>query len=175
VRGARFLMGRGARFLMGIEELLGFLLGVACGGLLRYFKGDNDSQAEPILPVQQLDPEGRSADSAAGAPQTAFVRQSGVSEQAPPPPAGDDVGVAPQHAAVDEPPSTSPTPAEEKKADLKTAILEIIRSSEEGLTLSAIAEKMKRHFASIIGPVRLLIEEGLIEKQDKIYKIRGVA
>jgi hypothetical protein len=160
---------------MGIEELIGFLLGVACGGLLRYFKGDNNSQAKPILPVQQLEPGGRPTDSAAGAPQTPFVRQNEFSALTPAPPAGDDVGVATQHAAADEPPSTSPTAAEEKKADLKTAILEIIRSSEEGLTLSAIAEKMKRHFASIIGPVRLLIEEGLIEKQDKIYKIRGVA
>ncbi len=158
---------------MGIEELIGLLLGVACGGLLRYFRGNDNSQADPSLPLRQPEPGGQSADSAAGAAATSFARQSEFGEQAPALAAADGGGAAEQVVADE--PSTSPTAAEEKKADLKTAILEIIRSSEEGLTLSAIAEKMKRHFASIIGPVRLLIEEGFVEKQDKIYKIRGAA
>jgi len=98
-----------------------------------------------------------------------------LSEQASPASAAVDVGSATQPSVAAEPSSTSSLAVEEKRADLKTSILDILRSSKEGLTLSAIAEKLKRHFASIIGPVRLLIEEGLIEKQDKTYKIRGAA
>src|SRR6185369_16895764 len=109
---------------------------------------------------------------AAAATEASLARQSELGEQTPTPAAGADRGVAQETAATE--PSASPE-VEEKKADLKTAILETLRASGEGLTLSAIAEKLKRHFASIIGPVRLLIEEGLIEKQDKIYKIRGPA
>ncbi|HEV8718190.1 MAG TPA: hypothetical protein VGX03_35910 [Candidatus Binatia bacterium] len=140
---------------MGIEELIGFLLGVACGGLLRCFRSPVDSQAKSGEPIS-AQPGEPSQQASVSSVVTAEV-------------------VSVQQAVADEPSSTSLTAAEEKKADLKTAILEILRSAEEGLTLSAIAEKMKRHFASIIGPVRLLIEEGLIEKQDRIYKIRGAA
>ncbi len=138
---------------MGIEELVGFLLGVASGSLLRCFGIRWNFQAEPD-----------------GAPAT---QQPQPSEQSPAVPEATGAEVALQQAAAAEPLPT--TAAEERRSDLKSAILEILRSSGEGLTLSAIAERMKRHFASIIGPVRLLIEEGLVEKHDKIYKIRGPA
>jgi hypothetical protein len=180
---------------MGIEELLGFLVGVACGGLLRYLRGENGTQAAVYDALSARQPESRTQSAgaimasselgssptlepnaqvvspAAAATEASLARQSELGEQTPTPAAGADRGVA-QETATE--PSASPE-VEEKKADLKTAILEILRASGEGLTLSAIAEKLKRHFASIIGPVRLLIEEGLIEKQDKIYKIRGPA
>lgn len=138
---------------MGIEELIGFLLGVTCGGLLRCFRSQVDSQAKPdeTVSAQQGEP---SEHVSVAAVVTAEV-------------------VSVQQAAAGEPSPASSTGTEEKRSDLQSTILAIIRLSEGGITLSAIAEKMKRHFASIIGPVRLLIEEGLVEKQDKIYKIRG--
>ena len=181
---------------MGIEELIGFLVGVACGGLLRYLRGENGTQAAVYDALSARQPESRTQSAgaitasselgssptlepnaqvvspAAAATEASLARQSELGEQTPTPAAGADRGVAQETAATE--PSASPE-VEEKKADLKTAILEILGASGEGLTLSAIAEKLKRHFASIIGPVRLLIEEGLIEKQDKIYKIRGPA
>jgi hypothetical protein len=182
---------------MGIEELLGFLVGVACGGLLRYLRGENGTQAAVYDALSARQPESRTQSAgaitasselgssptlepnaqvvspAAAATEASLARQSALGEQTPTPAAAADRGVT-QLAATTESLSASPE-VEEKKADLKTAILEILHASSEGLTLSAIAEKLKRHFASIIGPVRLLIEEGLIEKQDKIYKIRGPA
>ncbi len=57
--------------------------------------------------------------------------------------------------------------------DLKSRILLILRASPVGLPLSEIGTAMDRHFAALIGPMRLLIEEGLVEKQDRLYKIRG--
>jgi hypothetical protein len=162
---------------MGIEELIGFLFGVACGGLFRYLRGSNNAQAGPgeVLLTQHSELGEQSTDLAAEATQASLARRSELSEQASPASAAVDVGSATQPLVAVEPSTASSLAVEEKRAELKTSILDILRSSEEGLTLSAIAEKLKRHFASIIGPVRLLIEEGLIEKQDKTYKIRGAA
>jgi DNA-binding NarL/FixJ family response regulator len=172
---------------MGIEELIGFLVGVACGGLLRYLRGENGTQAAVYDALSARQPESHTQSAGAITESSELVSSPTL--------APTEQGVSPMAAATEaslarqsELGEQTPTPAavateslpaspevEEKKADLKTAILEILRASGEGLTLSAIAEKLKRHFASIIGPVRLLIEEGLIEKQDKIYKIRGPA
>jgi len=161
---------------MGIEELIGFLLGVACGNLLRYCRGEKSIQtgASEALSVRQPEPGEPSTSSAAAAAGVPLAQQSGLGEQPLAAAVATDVGGSTQPAVAVESATVSPA-VEEKRADLKTAILEILGSSGEGLTLSAIAEKLKRHFASIIGPVRLLIEEGLVEKQDKIYKIRGPA
>jgi hypothetical protein len=161
---------------MGIEELIGFLLGVACGGLLRYLRGEESMQtgASEALSVRQPEPGEPSTYSAAEATGAPLAQQSELGEQTLTASVAADVGGSTQPTAAVGSLTVSPA-VEEKRADLKTAILEILRSSGEGLTLSSIAEKLKRHFASIIGPVRLLIEEGLIEKQDKIYKIRGPA
>jgi len=152
---------------MGIEELIGFFLGVACGRLLQCFGGGAFAQAKQAEPssAQPTEPEGPTSTSMTAASTIVPPAPSVVTEEA----------VAVQQTAAGSPqPAPSPE-VEERRNDLKAAILEIIRSAEEGITLSAIAEKMKRHFASIIGPVRLLIEEGLVEKQDKLYKIRGTA
>ena len=162
---------------MGIEELIGFFLGVACGRLLQCFGGGESPQAgQAETPsAQPAEPEGPTFTSTTGASAIVPPEPVELSEQPPAPSVvAEEAVVVRQIIAGSPQPAPSPE-AKERRNDLKAAILEIIRSAEEGITLSAIAEKMKRHFASIIGPVRLLIEEGLVEKQDKLYKIRGTA
>jgi hypothetical protein len=162
---------------MGIEELIGFLLGVACGRLLQCFGSSAPSSAEQTeaASAQPTAPEGLAATSTTETAPVVPPEPPESSEQpAASPVVPEEAAVVQQTIAESSQPTLSPE-AEERRNDLKAAILEIIRSAEGGITLSVIAEKMKRHFASIIGPVRLLIEEGLVEKQDKLYKIRGTA
>lgn len=162
---------------MGIEELIGFLLGVACGRLLQCFRGEASAQAKPAeaRAASSTETGEPTATSATEAETLVPAEPTETGEPAPGASAATEEAVAVQQTATESPSSGPSAEVEEKRNDLKSAILGIIRSSEEGMTLSAIAEKMKRHFASIIGPVRLLIEEGLVEKQDKLYKIRGPA
>jgi hypothetical protein len=77
-------------------------------------------------------------------------------------------GEGPRFIAISE---TEPKNAPE--GDLKYRILQILRASPVGLSLSEIGTAMNRHFAALIGPMRLLIEQELVEKHDKLYKMRG--
>jgi hypothetical protein len=163
---------------MGIEELIGFLLGVGFGRLLQCFRsGESSSTTQAEAPVVQLTETEEPI-------STASTETMDIVPPEPPKPSEqpaaspvvtEEAAIVQQIIAESSPPPASSPEVEERRNDLKAAILEIIRSAEGGITLSAIAEQMKRHFASIIGPVRLLIEEGLVEKQDKLYKIRGTA
>lgn len=162
---------------MGIEELIGFFLGVACGRLLQCFRGEESPSAaqSETSSAQPTEPEGATSTSPTEARASVPPEPVEPGEQYAAPLVVTEEAVVVQQIIAGSPqPAPSPE-VEERRNDLKAAILEIIRSAEAGITLSAIAEQMKRHFASIIGPVRLLIEEGLVEKQDKLYKIRGTA
>ena len=74
-------------------------------------------------------------------------------------------------AEPEEPTPVTEAGPEEKRENLRSKILEIIRSAEEGITLPQLGEKMHRHFAPLIGPVRLLLEEGVIKREGGVYKI----
>jgi len=162
---------------MGIEELIGFLLGVGFGRLLQCFRGGESSSKTQAEASGVQPTETEESTSTVPAEAVAIVPPEPLepSEQPAASPIVTEEIVAVQQIIAESPQSTPSPEVEERRNDLKAAILEIIRSAEGGITLSAIAEQMKRHFASIIGPVRLLIEEGLVEKQDKLYKIRGTA
>lgn len=158
---------------MGIEELIGFLLGVGFGRLVQCFGGGEASSTAQTQAsgVQPTETSTVPTEAVAAVPPEPLE----PSEQPAAAPIVTEEIVAVQQIIAESPQSIPSPEVEERRNDLKAAILEIIRSAEGGITLSAIAEQMKRHFASIIGPVRLLIEEGLVEKQDKLYKIRGTA
>ena len=151
---------------MGIEIVVAFIVGVMCGHLLRGSRkqgrvevgaaaealSDTEAPSEVQSPPAVAEPE-------AYAPDT----------ETPP-----EVQVPP---AVAEPEAHAPdteTPSAETEGELRSQMLQVIRSSEAGISLPTIGVRLGRHFASLIHPMRLLIEEGIVEKQGNIYKMKGV-
>jgi hypothetical protein len=160
---------------VGMDILVGLLAGVVCGGLLRWCIqwGDDEtavteqasfpqeeSVAQPLLLRTAVE---TAVAAIQGYPST---RSAGTE-------AREEESLPVQETAPEEPAAVTSSAPEERKDDLRSEILRIIRSSPEGITLAAIAKQLQRHFASIIGPVRLLVEEGVVERQEKIYKIKN--
>ena len=128
---------------MGVEVVIGFIVGMVCGKVLRWWQAPDGTETPG-------DVQGSEAEAAASTP----VPESGaepVSEESP---------------SVPEVEPASP------KGDLKAEIIAMLRISPEGLTLSEMGQRMQRHFAALIGPIRLLMEEGRVERQDRIYKLQ---
>jgi major membrane immunogen (membrane-anchored lipoprotein) len=56
--------------------------------------------------------------------------------------------------------------------DLQQVILDVLSGSGEAMTLAEIARKTgKKHFASLIGPMRSLREMGMVVKKEKAYRL----
>ncbi len=56
--------------------------------------------------------------------------------------------------------------------DLQQVILDVLSGSDEAMTLAEIATKTgKKHFASLIGPMRSLREMGMVVKKEKVYRL----
>jgi uncharacterized phage protein gp47/JayE len=56
--------------------------------------------------------------------------------------------------------------------DLQQVILDVLSGSGEAMTLAEIATKTgKKHFASLIGPMRSLREMGMVVKKEKAYRL----
>ncbi len=56
--------------------------------------------------------------------------------------------------------------------DLQQVILDVLSGSGEAMTLAEIATKTgKKHFASLIGPMRSLREKGMVVKKEKAYRL----
>jgi len=56
--------------------------------------------------------------------------------------------------------------------DLQQVILDVLSGSGEAMTLAEIATKTgKKHFASLIGPMRSLREMGMVVKKEKVYRL----
>ncbi len=56
--------------------------------------------------------------------------------------------------------------------DLQQVILDVLSGSGEAMTLAEIATKTgKKHFASLIGPMRSLRKMGRVVKEEKVYRL----
>lgn len=55
---------------------------------------------------------------------------------------------------------------------MKAQVLQIVRASKNGVSLSAIARKLNRDLAAVVLPVTLLMEAGLVEKQAQLYRTK---
>ncbi len=66
---------------------------------------------------------------------------------------------------------TLEVPPENGPAGLQQAILDVLSGSGEAMTLAEIAAEMELgHFASLIRPMRSLLEMGRVVKEDKAYR-----
>jgi hypothetical protein len=101
------------------------------------------------------------ADEAAGA---------AAAEGAPPEPQVAETG---EEVAAKGPVITLKVPPKMKgEPDLQQIILDVLSGSGESMTLAEIATKTgKKHFASLIGPMRSLREMGMVVKKEKAYRL----
>ncbi len=118
------------------------------------------SMAEDLIQEVEDDVK-EGADEAAGAV---------AAEGAPPEPqaaeTGDEVAAKGPVITLKVPPKTT------GEIDLQQVILDALSGSGEAMTLVEIATKMgKKHFASLIGPMRSLREMGMVVKKEKVYRL----
>jgi len=118
------------------------------------------SMAEDLIQEVEDDVK-EGADEAAGAV---------AAEGAPPEPqaaeTGDEVAAKGPVITLKVPPKTT------GEIDLQQVILDALSGSGEAMTLVEIATKTgKKHFASLIGPMRSLREMGMVVKKEKVYRL----
>ena len=79
---------------------------------------------------------------------------------------GEDVAAKGPVITLNVPPKTT------GEIDLQQVILDVLSGSGEAMTLAEIATKTgKKHFASLIGPMRSLRETGMVVKKEKAYRL----
>ncbi len=93
-----------------------------------------------------------------------------AAEGAPPEPqaaeTGDEVAAKGPVITLKVPPKTT------GEIDLQQVILDALSGSGEAMTLVEIASMTgKKHFASLIGPMRSLREMGVVVKKEKVYRL----
>jgi len=118
------------------------------------------SMAEDLIQEVEDDVK-EGADEAAGAV---------AAEGAPPEPqaaeTGDEVAAKGPVITLKVPPKTT------GEIDLQQVILDALSGSGEAMTLVEIASMTgKKHFASLIGPMRSLREMGVVVKKEKVYRL----
>jgi len=118
------------------------------------------SMAEDLIQEVEDDVK-EGADEAAGAV---------AAEGAPPEPqaaeTGDEVAAKGPVITLKVPPKTT------GEIDLQQVILDALSGSGEAMTLVEIASMTgKKHFASLIGPMRSLREMGMVVKKEKVYRL----
>jgi hypothetical protein len=118
------------------------------------------SMAEDLIQEVEDDVK-EGADEAAGAV---------AAEGAPPEPQAAETG---EEVAAKGPVITLKVPPKTTgEIDLQQVILDALSGSGEAMTLVEIATKMgKKHFASLIGPMRSLREMGMVVKEEKVYRL----
>ena len=138
---------------MVVDVLLAVTTGFVLGRALDKYR-DGDTRPEAV--------ERRGADEKAG---------EAVAERAP---AGATAGEIGEEAAVEGTVVTLNARPEKKPAeiDMRRAIIDVLSSSREPMTLAVIAKKMeKKHYAQLIGPMRSLLDMGEVVKDDKTYRL----
>ncbi len=99
------------------------------------------------------------------------TRPEAVAERAPAGAAAAEIG---EEAAVESTVVRLKAQPEKKLAeiDMRRAIMDVLSSSREPMTLAVIAKKMERkHYAQLIGPMRSLLDMGEVVKDDKTYRL----
>jgi hypothetical protein len=93
-----------------------------------------------------------------------------AAEGAPPEPQAAETG---EEVAAKGPVITLKVPPKTTgEIDLQQVILDVLSGSGEAMTLAEIATKTgKKHFASLIGPMRSLREMGMVVKKEKAYRL----
>lgn len=66
-----------------------------------------------------------------------------------------------------------PKPKIEQEANTAEEILSLIRSSQPGMTLAEVAIALPHNFEEISGTINKLASEGKLEKEGKLYRVRG--
>lgn len=138
---------------MVVDVLLAVTTGFVLGRALDKYR-DADTRREAV--------EQGGADEKAG---------EAVAERAPARAAAAEIG---EQAAVqgtvvtlNAQPAKKPT-----EIDMRRAIMDVLSSSREPMTLAVIAKQMeKQHFAQLIGPMRSLLDMGEVVKDDKTYRL----
>ena len=136
---------------MGLDILLAVLCGIVVGRVL-----DEVIGGKKFREVEEL-----GADEAA-----AVVAAEGAPPEAQAAEAGEEM------AAVDTVATSEVPPEKTGEPDLQQVILDVLSGSGEAMTLTEIARQIgKSHYASLIGPMRSLLEMGGVVKEDKMYRL----